>query len=154
MNLKEPYQKRSIRFLELFQSQGWQLKIYSILHQDKKLNPELIDAAKETALAFLPQPAQTPSYYGLGFISVHQGKSYDFVTVAYWTYDTELRHQTYMRPSSASVELEALTANELSTDVWDLRVLAFERDAWVKTILNAGKPDSAAYLALQLSEAV
>jgi uncharacterized protein (DUF1684 family) len=154
MELKEPYQKRSIRFLELFQRQGWQLKIYSILHQDKKLKPQLIEAAKEAALAFLPQPAQAPSHYGLGFISVHQGKSYDFVTVAYWTYDTELRHQTYMRPSSASVELEVLTASELSTDVWDLRVLAFERDAWVKAILDPARPDPAAYVQLQLTEMV
>jgi hypothetical protein len=154
MQVKEPYQKRSIRFLELYTAQGWQLKIYSILHQDKQLNSQLIEAAKQTALGFLPQPADTPNHYGLGFISIHQGKSYDFVTIGYWTYDSELEHQTYMRPSSASVELEALSASELSTDVWDIRVLAFERDAWLACVLTAAQPDPVAYLQQQLNELV
>jgi len=151
MQLKEPYNPRSITALEPFSSKGWQLKLYSILYADKQLDADLLSAAKNTALAFLPQPAVTRNHYGAGFITVHQGKSYDFVTVAYWTYDTELHHQTYMRPSSASERLELLTG-ELSTDVWDLRVLAFERDAWVKTILQASTPDLEAYLNTQLNE--
>lgn len=152
MNLKETYQPRRIAFHELYEASDWQLKIYTILHQAKTLDEPLINAAKQTALEFLPQPASTQDYYGVGFVSVHQGRSYDFVTVAYWCYDTELRHQTYMRPSSSSYELEALTASELSSDVWDLRVLAFERDAWLRTILNANTPDKQAYLNERLNE--
>lgn len=151
MQLKEPYTPRSIHALEPFCAEGWQLKRYSILYGNKHTDTALMAAAKETALKVLPRPAVTQNHYGVGFISVHQGKSYDFVTVAYWTYDTELRHQTYMRPSSASSALEPVT-DELSTDVWDLRVLAFERDAWVKTILQAQAPDLSAYLQQQLNE--
>lgn len=151
MQLKQVYQPRRIQFLELFEAQDWQLKVYSILYGDKTVDQTLIEAAKETALAFLPQPAATPNYYGVGFISVHQGKSYDFVTVAYWTYDTELRHQTYMRPSSSSSVLEPLTG-ELSLDVWDLRLLAFERNAWVEAILQVDNPQLDAYLEKRLVE--
>ena len=151
MQLREPYQARNIRFLELHEAQNWRLKVYSILYGDKATDSDLIVAAKDTALTFLPQPAITPNYYGVGFISVHQGKSYDFVTVAYWTYDTELHHQTYMRPSSSSSALEPLKG-ELSLDVWDLRLLAFERSAWVETILQAEPPGLDAYLAKRLDE--
>lgn len=149
--LTESYQARHIDHLGIHSTEGWRLKVYSIRHQDKALNPDLIEAAKDSALSFLPQPATSPHHYGLGFISVHQGKSYDFVTVAFWNYDTELKHQSYMRASSSSVALEPITA-ELSTDVWDLRVLAFERDAWLNTILKPERPDVTAYLNTQLNE--
>lgn len=148
----EPYHQRRITFLELYRAQGWQLKVYSILHPDKTLSPELIEVAKQTALEFLPSSSE-PGHYGVGFISVHQGKSYDFVTVGYWNYNTELRHQTYMRPSSAEVTLEALMASELSSDVWDIRLLAFEREAWVE-VLKSPVPNVQAYLEKQLIEAI
>lgn len=151
MLLKEPYTPRRITALEPFEGEGWRLKQYSILYGDKQTDDALIKAAQDTALRFLPQPATTRNHYGVGFISVHQGKSYDFVTIAYWTYDTELRHRTYMRPGSGSANLEHLT-DELSTDVWDLRVLAFERDAWVETVLQADSLDLESYLARHLSE--
>lgn len=151
MQLKEPYGPRAIQFLERYKAQGWRLKVYSILFGDKGVDDRLVETAKRTALAFLPQPAVTPNHYGVGIISVHQGKSYDFVTAAYWTYDTELRHQTYMRPSSSSSALEPLTG-ELSLDVWDLRLLAFERDAWVKMVLRTGRLDLEAYLSATLTE--
>lgn len=154
MKPTEPYLARAIRFLELFEKQGWRLKVYSILHSDKALDQNLIEASKETALTFLPQPALTPRHYGLGFISVHQGKSYDFVTVAYWVYDSELRHQTYMRPSTSSARLEPVSGDELSSDVWDIRLLSFERDAWLHNVLRSPKPDLEAYLKEQLSETV
>jgi hypothetical protein len=148
----ESYQSRQIKFLDIFTSQGWALKVYSILHPDKTLSPELIEAAKQTALEFLPS-SNEPGHYGVGFISVHQGKSYDFVTVGYWNYSTELRHQTYMRPSSADVTLEALTASELSSDVWDIHLLGFERDAWVD-VLKSNDPKVEIYLTKQLLETV
>ena len=153
MQLTESYAPRRIAFQDMFTAEGWQLKRYSILYGDKQPDPDLAAAAKVTALTFLPQPAETQHHYGIGFLSAHQGKSYDFVTVAYWTYDTELRHQTYMRPGTGSAALEKLTG-ELSTDVWDLRLLAFERDAWLKTVLRAETPDVDAYLSERLDETV
>lgn len=148
----EPYQPRTIQFVDLYDSQGWKLKVYSILHPDKTLNAQLIEAAKRTALDFLPD-ATEPGHYGVGFVSVHQGKSYDFVTVGYWTYSTELRHQSYMRASSATATLAPIST-ELSSDVWDLRLLAFERDAWVNKMLEAESAKVEAYLGERLSETV
>jgi hypothetical protein len=148
----EPYLPRTLQYVELYDQHGWKLKIYSILHPDKTLNRQLIETAKQTALEFLPDSTE-PGHYSAGFISVHQGKSYDFVTVGYWTYSTELRHQSYMKASSASATLTAIST-ELSSDVWDIRLLAFERDAWVSEVLKANAPSVENYLASQLSETV
>jgi hypothetical protein len=148
----EPYLPRTIHFVDLYNHQGWQLKVYSILHPDKTLNVQLIETAKQTALEFLPDSTE-PGHYSAGFISIHQGKSYDFVTVGYWTYATELKHQSYMKASSGSSELEMITT-ELSSDVWDIRLLALERDAWVSEVLVAGAPSVEKYLARQVNETV
>ncbi len=148
----EPYVPRTLQFIDLYQAHGWTLKIYSILHPDKTLNTQLLETAQQTALEFLPESSE-PGHYGVGFISVHQGKSYDFVTVGYWTYSTELRHQSYMKASSASATLTAIST-ELSSDVWDVRLLGFERDAWVNEVLTSSAPSVAAYLAKRLSETV
>jgi len=154
MTLKETYQKRSIKHLELWEDNGWRIKLYGITHESRQSEPELIEAAKAAAKEHLPHPAVNPHRYGLGFIGIHQGRSYDFVFICYWNYDTELKHISLMRASSSSSQLEPVGEQELSNDVWDLRVLAFERDAWVKHVLGGNTADAEAYLAEQLNETV
>lgn len=150
--MEVPYRPRRIRFVGLEQTKGWRLKVYNILHHSKEPLAALLQAARDTALASLPQPAVTPDRYGVGFVAVHRGSSYDFVTVAHWAYETELRSQTYMRPSSGSFLLEPVSGSELSADVWDLRLLAFERDAWVETVLRPADADVDGYLGRRLEE--
>lgn len=146
------YHARRIAFDGLEEAEGWRLKVYSVLHHERERQPELMRAAAETALAWLPQPAVTPERYGVGVLSVHRGASYDFVTVSYWCYQTELRSHAFMRPSSGSFLLEPVAASELSWDVWDLRLLAFEGDAWVAEFLRPGRDDLGPYLSRRLTE--
>ena len=94
----------------------------------------------------LPGPDDGQAHYGVGFVGIHQGASYDFVLVAYWAYETELRFQTWMSPSTQSYRLEQVRAGELSADVWDLALLAWEREAWVERVLRPADGDVEAYL--------
>lgn len=144
------YRPRRIVPLDLHRADGWRLKRYSLLAEGRDTDEALVEAATDAALAFLPRPAAGEGRYGVGFVGVHRGDSYDFVTVAYWTYRTELRLQTFMRPSSASYRLEPIQAGELSMDVWDLALLAFERDAWLATALEPDEVDLEAYLTRRL----
>ncbi|CAN5736451.1 hypothetical protein BH23DEI1_BH23DEI1_11870 [soil metagenome] len=114
-----------------------------VLAGGRSADDELVDAALGVAAGFLPAPAVTPAHDGVGVVLVHQGSRYDFVLVGYWTFETELRYQTWMRASSDSTRLERLAAGELATDVWDLAVLAFERDAWLEHVLRPGTSASA-----------
>lgn len=151
----EPYVPRHIRFLELWREGGWALKLYGILYPGKTLSPEMLGACKATLAAHLPQPAVTLERYGVGFLSLHRGKSYDFVSLDWWAYETELHQQSFIRPSGQLGVLEPLSGTELSSDVWDLRLLAFEREAWLEEVLK--RPDEGClgrYLARRLSESV
>lgn len=148
------YHPRRIVFREHVERAGWRLKTYHLLHGDKQPDDALMEAALTEAFAYLPGPDEGPEHHGVGMIGVHQGASYDFVLVAYWAYQTELRFQGYMRPTSQSYRLEPVRGSELSADVWDLRLLAFERQAWIEHALQPQVADLDAYLQNTLTETI
>ena len=47
--LLEPYRRRPIRFLEVWEEAAWRIKVYSITLAGGTLRPELLIAAKEAA---------------------------------------------------------------------------------------------------------
>jgi hypothetical protein len=151
----EPYVPRHIHFVELWREGVWSLKLYTILHPSKTASPEVLGACKAAVAEFLPQPAVTPERYGVGFLSLHRGKSYDFISLGWWAYETELHQQSFIRPSGQLGVLEPLSGTELSSDVWDLRLLAFEREIWLEEVLKQPDEDCLErYLARRLSESV
>ena len=155
IELREPYEPRPVRFVEEWRDAGWRLKVYGISYRRERPRAGLVETAKRLARARLPQPAADARRYGVGFVGVHDGRGANFVFIDWWADENELHHHVY---SSASDELEDLrytTPTGLSACVWDLRVQAFERDAWVAEVLrNPRGPDIEAYLARRLSEDV
>ena len=156
IELLERYQRRPIRFLELWQDSGWRLKVYSIVYLGEQPRQELVQAAKQVAQRWLRQPAApNQRTYGVGFLGIHDGRGANFVLVDWWADETELHHHLYISPADRPTELQYVTPTGLAACVWDLRVLCFERQAWVDTVLaNPAGPDLAAYLSRFLNEDV
>ncbi|MGH9944213.1 MAG: isochorismatase [Pyrinomonadaceae bacterium] len=156
MLLREPYEPRPIRYLEEWRGvEGWRLKVYGIAYRRESPRAELVEAAKRLARERLPQPGMTESRYGVGFVGVHDGRGANFVFVDWWADENELHHHVYAGPSGELENLEYITPTGLSACVWDLRVQAHERDAWLEAVLtNPGGPDIEAYMARRLSEIV
>ncbi len=146
MKPSEIYTARKINFVGIHSHNDWRLKTYNILYKDRVIDSELISFAQKFAIDILPQPAITPNRYGLGFVSIHQGKTYDFVAIGYWVYDTELKLTTYLRGSSTSKELQAVASDEISHDIWDIRLMSFEADSWAKHMLMKTTADPEKYL--------
>lgn len=152
MRLQEPYKTRPIRFIELWQEAAWKLKVYGIAYQRPLPRPELIEAAKRVARPYF-LPANGHTHYGVGFLGVHDGRGANFVFVDYWADENELHHHVYVSPSDKPELLEYVTPTGLVACVWDLRVMWFEREAWVETVLaNPTGPDIEKYLSCQLNE--
>ena len=153
--LSEPYRPRPVRFLEEWRQAGWRLKVYGIAYGRELPRAELIETAKRIARARLPQPAVREGRYGVGFLGVHDGRSANFVFVDWWADENELHHHVYTSASDELIDLKYRTPTGLSACVWDLRVQAFERDAWVEEVLkNPNGPDVEAYMRRRLSEDV
>ena len=153
IQLREPYQTRPIRCLEIWQTSGWRLKVYSIAYQRALARTELIEAAKTVALPHLVQAVSESNHYGVGFLGIHDGRGANFVFLDYWADENELHHHVYVSPTAQPAQMTYITPTGLTACVWDLRVMCFERQAWLETVLaNPARPDIDAYLARRLNE--
>jgi hypothetical protein len=149
----QPYRPRPIRFLERWHCLDWRIKVYGIAFERLAPRPELIAAAKAAAADRLRRVAIDSPNYRLGFLGVHDGKTANFVFLDWWAEENELHHHVYVSPSDRPRDLEYRTPTGLAACVWDLRVMAFERDAWLETVLrNPSGPDFEAYLNRRLNE--
>jgi hypothetical protein len=113
----------------------------------------LIEKAKELASERLSLLAGTEGCYGVGFLGIHDGRGADFVCIDWWAEENELHHHVYMASQSQPDQFEYVTPTGLIACVWDLRVLCFEREAWLQSVLaNPSGADLDHYVRLRLNE--
>lgn len=131
------------------------MKVYGIAYEKDQPTAELIAAAKGVATQRLRQAPHALTHYSIGFLGVHEGRTSNFVFVDWWANENELHHHVYVSPTNAPKNLEYMTPTGLTACVWDLRVMAFEREAWVEHVLKkANAPDFKGYLEQRLNEFV
>lgn len=133
--LAEPYQPRSVRFLELWEHEAWRVKVYGIAYGRGRPGAELLEAALARAARTLPDPAITPTRYGVGFLGVHDGRDGNLVFVDWWENTNELHHRPFIARPDQPLELRDTGASDPMGCVWDLAVLEFERTAWISNVL-------------------
>jgi catechol 2,3-dioxygenase-like lactoylglutathione lyase family enzyme len=147
----EPYRARAIRFLDRWNIASWRLKVYGIAYRGESPRPELVAAARRLAEERLAHDADGTSHYGVGFVGVHEGRGGNFVFVDWWADENELHHHVYVAEGADSTAFRYRTPTGLAACAWDLRVIGFERDAWVEHVLRrVPEPDFEAYLAARL----
>ncbi|MFD1019552.1 isochorismatase [Thalassobacillus hwangdonensis] len=156
IKIQSDYQKRPIRFLQLWENGGWSLKVYGISYSSEYPSNKLMDKAKELARDILPFPAVTKNRYGLGFIGVHEGSGANFIFIDWWSNENELNHHVYVESHGDPGMFKYVTPKGLIACCWDLKVLSYERDCWVESVLNnsTGSPDIDLYLNMHLNEDV
>ncbi len=154
ITLSETYAPRPIRCLEVWAVAGWRLKVYGLAYQLATPRPAVVAAGKAAAQARL-QMVSGLQHYGVGFVGVNDGRGAIFVFVDFWADENELHHHVYVAPKDQPDALVYQTPSGLAACVWDLRVIGFERQAWLDAVLaNPAGPDLDRYLALQLNEDV
>lgn len=150
--LSEPYAPRPVRFLELWEAAGWRLKLYSLAYQRPLIRPELVPLAQDLASARLRASAAGQPHYHVGFVGINDGRGAVFIFVDFWADENELHHHVYVAPKDQPDQLTYRTPSGLSACVWDLGLQAFERQAWISTMLaNPAGPDLEQYLATRLN---
>jgi hypothetical protein len=148
-----PYAPRPIRFLELWQPGNWRVKVYGIAYGRAAPRAELIDAAKHFAERTLATAADATAHYSVGFLGIHDGRTSNFVFADWWADENELHHRVFISPTDEPANLVDRTATGPAACVWDLRVIGFERDAWLETVLrNPAGPSFDNYLLRRLNE--
>ncbi|MEN3261842.1 isochorismatase family protein [Sodalis endosymbiont of Spalangia cameroni] len=139
----QPYQPRSITPQEPLTLSGWRLKRYR-LRYPLAVGVSCFEAAWPQLTAWLPPDAQRADSAGIGVMIEHQGRERDYLVLGVWDNENELRIKIWVTDGGSW----RLARNE-SFCVWDMQVLAFERDAYVSTIL-CRPPNVDAWLARTL----
>jgi hypothetical protein len=147
----QPYQPRPIRFLELWPIDDWRIKVYGIAYARAEPRQALVAAAKLLVPAVLRSLPAELQHYRLGFLGVTS----NFVFFDFWADENELHHHVFVSALDQPDEFQNVTATGLSACVWDLRLQAFERDAWVTHVLQQSElPDFEGYLAARMNAEV
>ena len=146
IKLAGTYRARSIRSLEVWKHRGWTIKVYGIAETGEYPRPAAVAAAKRAASQVLPQRPHTEHRYGIGFLGVHDASSGCYTFVDWWADDNELHHHLFIAPA-AKPDLYTSEPGGSTACTWDLAVISFERNAWVRDVLaNPDGPDAARYL--------
>jgi hypothetical protein len=83
---------------------------------------------------------------------LHEGRLARWILVDIWRDWILLNHFLYRAKIGSSDGFQLVT-DGLNACTWELRVVAFERDAWVTQMLTRPKgPDLSSYLNSQLNE--
>jgi hypothetical protein len=141
----QPYAPRARGFLGVRHHGDWRLKIHSIVHGAAPLDQDAFAPGVAMALAALPEPAVTSARPGVGFVILHQGATGHYTVLGWWDRENELPLRIFVNPQLAT---DGWRRNEPSESicVWDLEVLAGERDAYVRALLKPGGGGVEAYL--------
>ena len=151
INLEATYRPRSVRPLGVWKHAGWALKVYGIAETGEYPRPEAIAAAKRAAAQALPRWPRTEHHYGIGFLGVHDAASGCYTFVDWWADDNELHHHAFVASASKPDAFEVVSGGSAAC-TWDLAVMGFERDAWVRDVLaNPQGPDPARYMSAWLN---
>jgi hypothetical protein len=143
------FEPRPIAFLGVLEHGDWRVKLYSIA-----LDAPLVDEARfapvvDMALSALPQPAQADGRAGVGFFIFHQGRGADYAVLGWWDRENELPVRVFIRTDEHPDWRPARDGESFC--VWDLQLIAFERDAYVDTVLADPPMGADAYLARVLN---
>lgn len=152
MILQSTYRTRPVRCLEIWEANGWRIKVYGIAYNRPLPRAELIIAAKRAAASVLPQPAVGAGRYGVGFLGIHDARGGCYVFADWWADENELHHYVFTAPEDRPEALVPLSPTGPAACVYDLAVIGFEREAWLDAVLNnpAGS-DLERYLQMQLN---
>ena len=149
--LTAPYRPRAVRPLGVWNQNGWRLRVHGIGKDREIPRPPVVEATEQLARVVLPQPPVTKHRYGVGFVGVHDAGSGCYAFVDWWADHNELHHRAFVGPGDRPEAMKPVTGEGSTACVWDLAVIAFEREAWVEAVLdNPSGPDPDRYVAAEL----
>lgn len=129
-----PFSPRPIRSLGPVAVGDWILKRYSICLGGESVDPADFEPAFEMACASLPSPDRNDRRPGVGFVIFHAGRGADYAVLGWWDRENEMPVRIFVREHAPAATWRKGLGDE-SFCVWDLQVIAFERDAYVQTLL-------------------
>jgi hypothetical protein len=145
-----PYRPRPVRFVELWSPDEWQVKIYSIVEKGEFVDDPYVLKAKEIAIETLGKRSPE-THHGCAFVTIHIASMFNQIIVDWWAKENELRHLVFKADQKAPDNFANITCSGEAFCVWELKVIGFERDAWIEHVLERDPPSIDNYLTARLN---
>lgn len=152
MEIKTEYKPRPIRFLERYQHDDWNLKVYSISFNAEIVKEEDLHLAKTYLSEWLKSSDDyNLASYKIATLILHEFRDGVFAIINWWIGENMLQNFVYLRENNQK-HFKLYSNNGMATCVWEMAVWWHERNAWVNHILRQStNPDWEAYLNDQLN---
>ncbi len=136
MHAFDRYIARPIDFIDQVNSEGWRIKVYGISAKSLPLPEGIVSEVLKNVLSHLPKPAVTEQRYGVGFLIIHQGTLRTWILLDWWENEDIMHHKLFSSPLDKPSAITAEADKSLIACVHELRVITFESEAWIKTVLG------------------
>ncbi len=149
------YEQRQVRFLELMTVGDWHIKLYSITSKKETLSETYIEKVKKELPTWLSlSETNFLEKYHIGTLLLHECKEGCFAVINWWVDENMLQHYVFLAQGESD-SFHLYSTNGIVTCVWELAVIGFERNAWVKhVLLKNNEPDFTSYLNERLNAIV
>lgn len=142
-------QTRYVRFIELWEPRGWVIKVYLHSAHRDELPCGYLAKAKTFIEAQLAKAGRTQPLHRVGFMILSHGAVGNWIMLDWWS-----SHILYQRIFCVHGMPPASFSDaplDLFQCVYELRITAFESEAWRKHVVENPRLDVQAYLKAQLS---
>lgn len=120
------------------------LKLYGITIGSTEFPTDsLIAASKEVArqsIGDIFEPSASDTAFPYGFLGIHQGDGFNFVFLCWWANRNEMMQGSFVCPSGTTIVLKPYEGDMIAC-TYDMAVMSFERDAFVRHVLGRDAPD-------------
>lgn len=141
----QQFRERRVLPLSIAAAQGWRLKRYAILAEGRGFDPDVATAASTEAFARLPDAGsliEGAGNHGVGVQIIHFAEVAVVSPVFYWQWGSVLANIGQMRAQWDVPTAFGNGAEEVVGCVWEMEVVAFEVNAWKKSVLSGdGTPE-------------
>ena len=136
------YEAREVRSRDRIKVEDVDLKVYELFAANRRNDvlPEPVEFERHlSGIGDLFSSTSTHLGHAAGFVIAHYASDGDYLLASRWCGVNMLRHQVFAlkwRGNPESIELAPLSIPDIIACVWELEVIKFERDQWVRTAMS------------------
>ena len=140
---------RYLRFIKLWKPSGWVIKIYLHSAHGDELPRRCLVKAKTFIKAQLSEAERVEPLHRVGFVIISHGAVSNWVMLDWWS--SHILYHRIFRIEGTPPERFIDAPLNLFQCVYELRITAFESEAWRKHVAENPAPNVQAYLKAQLN---
>ncbi len=141
-----PSEMKRIRCHGIVSEGDWRVKLYSISPTGRPTAEKSLAFAKMHLTDFLSSLQIHHTSLGLGFASLQEGVDSHSLSLGLWTSRYSLALSNFLAEEAEELCFESLDSIS-HTCIWNIELLSFERESWLRHVVSKSKSNPDAYLA-------